>query len=273
MTRHRVSILMTSLVFGTLSGAGAAFAGVYAIDPNILSGRAAVDGFLRAHGGDAYEDAVLGDFRVLDLDYDGRADLIATIDSSGRGFFNHLLVLHENGEQLTVQEVDVWDMESLDGAVQDLDGDGRPELLLRKNLTPYLGARPMAAWTAVFGFDGKQLVDRSVLFTQFYDSVLSRIDRDIAASNTEIRRDVLSIERDKVLRVLGRSVDAGLTSALRLVGSEDPVRRIFALSVLSDIEGSESASALRSLSKDLDPEVSARARVADTARRVKEATH
>jgi hypothetical protein len=276
MEKSRVSISVVSLlaVLGVVGGTSASFGGSYSIDANVLTGRAAVGLFLRTYGGDAYEDAVLGDFRILDLDQDGEADLIATIDSSGRGFFNHLLVMRGNGGGLTVQEVDVWNMESLDRTVQDFNGDGRPELLLRKNITPYLGARPMASWTAVFGLDGNQLVDQSVLFPQFYDSVLAGLDYNIAESDTEksediLRRDVLIIERDKILRVLGRSLDAGLTSALNWARSEDPVHRIFALSVLSEVEGSEADSTLKTLSKDLDPEVSARARIADAVKSAK----
>ena len=271
MTQRIASWICLLLGFWILGGAGTGLAAPPAFDLGALTGRSAVDAFLRAHAGDVYEEATLGDFRILDLDNDGRADLIATVDYSGRSFFNNLLILHDDGGQLTVQKIHVWNMESLDGAVQDLDGDGRIEILLRQNLTPYLGARPTAAWTAVFSFDGSSWVDQSAAFPQRYDSqVLPGIERELAASGAsdsgisggDYRKDLLTIERDKVLRVLGRSPVAGLDWALSLARSEDPVRRIFALSILADAGGPEASSALKMLGGDRDPEVASHALVA-----------
>jgi hypothetical protein len=277
MTMTRLNTITTSLfcfVLLILGGTTVASTDGHFIDKAVLTGRAEITSFLRTHASIAFEDATLGDFRIIDLDQDGKPDLIATIDSSGRGFYNHILVLHDNGGHLTVQEVDVWNMRSLNGAVQDLDNDGRPELLLRKSLTPYLGGRPMATWTAVFKQDGTQLVDQSASFPHFYEAVLSRLDDAASVSDAEgsersYRKDLISIERDKVLRILGRSADAGLASALRWAHSEDPVYRIFALAILSELDGAEADSALKSLSSDIDPEVASRARVADAAKAVR----
>ncbi len=280
MTQRIASRICLLLGLGILGRAGAGLAAPPVLDLGALAGRSsAVDAFLHAHAGEAYEEATLGDFRVLDLDDDGRADLIATVDYSGRRFFNNLLILHDDGGRLTMQKIRVWNMESLDGAIQDLDGDGRVEILLRQNLTPYLGARPTAAWTAVFSFDGSSWVDQSAAFPQLYDAqILPGIERELAASAAndsgiargDSQKDLLTIERDKVLRVLGRSPAAGLDWALNLSGSEDPVRRIFALSVLADMGGPTAASALKALGKDRDPEVTsyALAAVARSARGV-----
>jgi hypothetical protein len=268
MTQRIASRICLLLGLGILGGAGAGLAAPPALDLGALAGRSAVAAFLRVHAGEAYEEATLGDFRILDLDNDGRADLIATVDYSGRRFFNNLLILHDDDGRLTVQKIRVWNMESLDGAVQDLDGDGRIEILLRRNLTPYLGARPTAAWTAVFSFDGSSWVDQSAVFPQLYDSqVLPGIERELAAPATndsgiavgDYRKDLLTIERDKVLRVLGRSPAAGLDWALSLAGSENPVRRIFALSILTEMGGPAAASALKVLGEDRDPEVASHA--------------
>lgn len=267
MHQQRTPLIALLVAFGILAAIGVGFAAPPVAGLRQFGERSAVDAYLRAHAGEAYEDATLGDYRILDLDNDGRADLIATVDYSGRRFFNHLLVLHDDGERLTVQVVDAWNIESLDGAVQDLDGDGRVEILLRQSLSPYLGAKPMAGWTAVFRFEGGHLVDQSERFPQFYDKrILVPIERELAVSEGDSKipygKDLLTLERDKVLRVLGRVPAAGLDWALSLARSEDPVRRIFALSVLAEVGGSEATAVLKALGEDLDPQVASYAVVA-----------
>jgi|GEM_PF-3115660 len=267
MPKQRTPLIALLVAFGILAAIGVGFAAPPVAGLRPFGGRSAIDAYLRANAGEAYEDATLGDYRVLDLDNDGRADLIATVDYSGRRFFNHLLVLHDGGKRLTVQVVDAWNIESLDGAVQDLNGDGRVEILLRQSLTPYLGAKPMAGWTAVFRFEGDKLVDQSERFPQFYDTrILAPIERELAVpegdSKAPYDKDLLTLERDKVLRVLGRVPAAGLDWALSLARSEDPVRRIFALSVLAEVGGSEATAVLKALGEDLDPQVASYAVVA-----------
>lgn len=269
--RSGASGVLLLALLGVFEVTGVAFG--QTIDPSALTGRKAASDFLKTHAGDAFEDAALGDFRVLDLDQDGRVDLLATVDYSGRSFFNHLLVLHDTGHGLAVQEIDVWNLESLDGVVRDIDKDEVPELLLRRSLTPYLGTRPMASWSAVYGLDGEELVDKSAQYPQFYASILARLDRELAAdspahsSGEDYAIETRAIERDKILRVLGQFSDAGLASAARWSQSDDPVLRIFAVAVFSEIDGSEAVAALRALSKDVDPEVAAIARVADLVKR------
>jgi hypothetical protein len=265
MIQQRTS-LIGLLALGILVATGVSFAASPATGLSSLAGRSDADAFLRAHAGEAYKDATLGDYRLLDLDNDGRTDLIATVDYSGRRFFNHLLVLHDDGERFTVQVVDAWNVESLNGTVQDLDGDGRVEILLRQSLTPYLGASPTAGWTAVFRFEGDQLVDQSARFPQFYDTrILPPIERELGAPGNDMagpyRRDLLTLERDKVLRVLGREPAAGLDWALSLARSENPVRRIFALSVLAEVGGAEATAVLKALGEDRDPLVASHALV------------
>ena len=270
--RRSVPLSVLAALLGCFAGASVGLAAPAPFDFATLSGKAAVDAFLRAHAGEAYEDAVLGDFRVVDLDGDGRVELVISADFSGRRFFNHLIVFRAEGDRLVSQDVEVWNLESLEGAIQDLDQDGRREILVRRDLTPYLGVHPLAAWTAVLRYDGGRLIDQSARFPRFYDErVLPELDRRLAASDTTDRSDpygkeVLTIERDKILRALGRSSSAGLDDALGWARSDDPIRRILALAVLSGIGGREAASALQALAADRDAQVAAHALVA-TGRR------
>jgi hypothetical protein len=277
MKQHRGFMVCAFASLGLLAG-GSVSQATLLVDARSLTDRTAVDAFLRAHAGDAYDDATLGDYRILDLGGDGKADLIATLDYSGRRFFNHLIVLHDDGHKIAVQEIDVWQMEALDGVVQDLDADGRSELLLRQGLTPYLGARPMASWTAVFRFSGHQLVDQSAMFPHYYETRISRLDHELAALGPSVSADpyhrgVLTIERDKLLRLLGLSPNAGLDSALRWARSEDPVYRVFAVAILSELDGEAAFSTLRALVDDSNSEVAAHARVAVELKRSRLTAH
>jgi hypothetical protein len=273
--RSALFCVLVALV-GCLVGPAAGFASPF--DFTRLTGKAAVDSFLRAHAGEMYEDAVLGDFRLVDLDDGGKPALVATVDYSGRRFFNHLLVLRDDGGRLSAQDIEVWNMESLDGAIQDLDEDGRHEILVRQELTPYLGAQPLAVWTAVFRFDGDRWTDQSARFPRFYDErVLPDLERRLVVPKVDDEsnvheKDVLTIERDKILRVLGRSSAAGLDSALQWARSADPVRRVLSISVLSEIGGLAADSALQALAADRDTGVAAHALVVNDLRQMRRAT-
>ena len=94
----------------------------------------------------------VGDFRFADLLGDGTLELVATDDSSGRGFYNDVLVVRRIGTNLAIQYIPTQNLESLSwvgpprlrrrrAAISDLNGDGRQELLIPTSLTPYLGGR------------------------------------------------------------------------------------------------------------------------------------
>lgn len=157
----------------------------------------------------------------------------------------------------TLTENDYLEMVVGDFREVDLDGDGRRELL-----TLYLGNRPFATWTEVKGLapsDPQRYVGASSSFADFYESeVLPGLDRRLERLEAEgvedHRREVLVIERAKVLRAVGGYPTAGLQEALEWAEQPDPMTRIFAAAILRDIDGELATEGLRELAADRDQE-------------------
>jgi hypothetical protein len=228
---------------------------------------AEVGAFLRAIDGATFEEGTIGDFRVLAPDRSEAPTLLVTIDPSGRGFFNELYILHPAGESVESQVVETWGLRSLAGALADLAGDGRMELIVPVALTPYRsGTDPVATWRAVFSPSRGQYVERSADFPTFYQAgELPRIARELAQAEAALpgafdrrpvhRVEALEIERDKIQRVLGRDPNAGLGQARQWAKSSDPVERTLAIGVLADLEDAAAQLDLAGLTHDPDAQV------------------
>jgi|ERR1700681_632001 len=226
-----------------------------------LSGREEVAGFLRPYIDEASIGFKIGDFRKIDLDGDGQPELVASIDYSGRNFFNTLVVAFAAPAGTRIQTIDVWNMEMLDGVFQDLDGDGLPEILVNERLTPYLGTIPYALWTSVRSLSAGGYVDSSSHFPTFYETrVLPRLATEISRlrnNGDALALAVKEIERDKVFRLLGRDKEAGLSTALEWAEKQNPVSRLYAAAVLREIDAPEAARMLERLGDDPDQQVRA----------------
>ena len=55
----------------------------------------------------------IGHFLFVDLDADGKLELLANIDYSGRNFFDKLIIIRLHLDSFTFQTIDVWNMKSL----------------------------------------------------------------------------------------------------------------------------------------------------------------
>ena len=137
------------------------------------------------------------------------------------------------------------------------------ELILPKQLTPYMGAQPQAVWTAVYALAKSKYVDRSADFTPFYvNEIVPRLKQtptpvsDIRAKDDE---DVSKIELAKIERVINLDPVAGLELALGWCKDPKSIRRIFAASILGDINDQLAAEALQKLTSDLNADVVANA--------------
>ena len=152
----------------------------------------------------------------------------------------------------------------LDKTIKDLNGDRKRELILYAYLKGE-GARgsslrPTAMWPQVYRLQNGSYVEASRDFPSFYDTeVLPRLEKDIATARESLAAHqskpapqdpldeewrlperwlaVLLMEKDKILRVLGRDPSAGLAQAREWVKSPDPQLVGYATVVFDDIGG------------------------------------
>lgn len=206
----------------------------------------------------------VGDFRKVDLDGDGLPELVATVDYSGREFYNTLAVVWEGPEGDRLQTISVWNMKSLDGAIQDLDGDRTQEILVSEPLTPYVGIRPLAVWTSVRSLADKEYSESSSNFRAYYDqAVIPELRRDLMhfrQTGDTHRAEATEVALFKVLQTVGEEPEAGLKRALSWSGESDPLSRLYAVAVLVDIDNAEAREAVRRMAQDDDDEVASFAR-------------
>ncbi|MGD0075543.1 MAG: hypothetical protein ABSD31_14555 [Candidatus Binataceae bacterium] len=214
----------------------------------------------------------IDEFAWMDLAGDGKYELLTTQLGKGRAY---LFISWQGAPgKLRAQTYDGAGR-GLDQMLRDLDGDGKRELILDSRIDgddrpvmPGLGEFP-AAWPQVCRLRNGRYVDASRDFAKFYDSeVLPELEREInkvarrAAARqgkpkptpgpNEIQEQVdvqwygperslalLEMERDKILRVLGRDSNAGQAEAREWMKSSDPELVEDAVVVLSDIGGQE----------------------------------
>jgi hypothetical protein len=202
----------------------------------------------------------VGDFRFLELLADGHLQLVASVDYSGRAFFNEVVVVRKNGVRFAIQRIPTFNLEGLGGLILDLDADLKMELLLPTAFTPYLsGPLPQASWLAVYSWTGTIYEDRTSQYSSYYRStVLPRLQGSLEAAireGDEIAIRLAQIEYDKGERLSGSGDTLGLSTAQALAGSSDPNMRIWAAAVFADIGSSEALAALSLLVNDGDAAV------------------
>ncbi|HET9555312.1 MAG TPA: HEAT repeat domain-containing protein [Anaeromyxobacteraceae bacterium] len=215
------------------------------------------------------DDAIsVGDFRFADLLGDGHLELVATIDYSGRTFFNHVLVVRRNGPAMfAVQQIKAFDVRSLDGRIVDVDGDGRQELVLPEALTPYLsGPVPQVRWVAIYRWTGTVYEDSSRSFTAYYSTSIlpalrAALDHAKQSGDTQLLA-LTQLELDKAVRMSGASTEYGIDTARSLASSDDPNLRIWAACAFADIGTSATIEPLARLTADADRSVAAYAAAA-----------
>ena len=158
--------------------------------------------------------------------------------------------------------------------VRDLAGDGKQELILDATIGVD-DRRPMsgvwvATWPQVYRLRNGRYVDASHDFANFYDTeVLPELEKNIAALQQDVAGQqgkpkptpnaeypmqqavdiewfgagralaALEMERDKILRVLGRDPEAGVAEAREWAKSPDPELIEDAYVVLGDMHGHE----------------------------------
>ena len=179
-------------------------------------------------------------FTWVDLAGDGRYELVTTYDTKCCAFL-YIYWQDGPGKVSAQQYADAGD---LDKTIRDLNGDGKRELILYDYLKSDERRAPLgptAMWPQVYRLQNRSYVEASRDFPSFYDTeVLPQLEHDIGKARESPRdQAVLVMERDKILRVLGRDPSAGLAQAREWVRSQDPQLVEDARVVFDDIGGHE----------------------------------
>jgi hypothetical protein len=133
----------------------------------------------------------------------------------------------------------------LKDTIRDLNGDGKKELILYAYVPgeqQSTGAEEQATWPQVYQLENGKYVEASRDFPKFYDDeVLPQLKKKIAEARDTYPAfyGVRIMERDKILRVLGRDPTAGLQQAREWAASSDPDLIDDATIVFRDIGGYE----------------------------------
>ena len=183
-----------------------------------------------------------------------------------------------------MQREDAWNLEKVDEAIKDLENDGTYELVLQEALTPFRGgASPIAYWSSIYGWKDGKFMRVDFQYPDFYKNRIPSIDAELKRimnepyscedSETPGNKDVeltgclieahalaaLSIERDKIYRLIGEDPHAGFRQALIWSKYADPDMREDAVVVFKDISDKKSLEQLKILSNDPDKGVSSMA--------------
>jgi hypothetical protein len=164
--------------------------------------------------------------------------------------------------------------------IQDLNGDGKDELVIPTELGRVSGSRPKATWPRVYRLRKGKYVEASRDFAAFYDrQVLPEFNRLISKAREELARRSahtapdaaeklasLVMARDKILRVIGRDPTAGERQAREWITGPNP-QPLAAITVFKDLGDHEKdlRAAVRELHRELDPALKARAAEKATA--------
>ena len=174
----------------------------------------------------------IGDFTWADLAGDGHYELVMTLDVNGRAFFNALMIFRrEPSGKIATEELRGSNIQNLGKVIQDLDGDGKDELIIPTMLAEF-SADDGISWPMVYRLNKGQYVEASRDFPDFYEKeVLPGLDEQIAklqggsaveSHNKTMRAVLLKMERNKILRAIGRDPTAGLQDAREWMKSDDP---------------------------------------------------
>jgi hypothetical protein len=235
-------------------------------------------------GGLGQENIHLCDFRIADLDMDGRYELVASIDYSGRQFCNTVLVVGPGTAKAAnffVRTVQAWNVSNV-GSMYTPDGPGgRITLAVPQPLTDYDGAECVATWPVLYRLDHGRLNDVSAApeFHAFYRSQYDALGSEAGAgafggkpaspaSPVQAKKTITDpnapcklITLDKLARFLGFHATAGLDRAQLWMNSGDTALRRKAVRVFADIGTDAAQSSLVTMSHDRDPVVAQSARL------------
>lgn len=148
----------------------------------------------------------IGETCFVDLDRDGTLELVATVDDSGRGFFDNVVVVRQQQDGFTWTSVrnDGPSIEHLAAHLVDADGDGVPELVLGSFMDRYEGALRVPVETVIYRWGPSGFHDESNAFPQYYRTyVIPMLERQLGqASSSRASTAAAPTDRDDDVFVL-----------------------------------------------------------------------
>jgi hypothetical protein len=139
----------------------------------------------------------VGEAYFVNLDADADLELVATVDYSGRGFFNHVVVVQEHAGKFDWAQTknNGRSIQDLPAHLIDANGDGAPELVLERFMDRYEGAQRVPVETVVYRWQANGFKDDSDAFAQYYRAKVipeleSRLAKATATpSSSPVRHD------------------------------------------------------------------------------------
>lgn len=183
-------------------------------------------------------------FRFADLEGNGKYELLLT--ESGP-CSSYVMIFQQIGGG-HVYPQGFFGGANLKTAIRDLNGDGKDELVIYRPLVLH-SCIDVTTWPAVYRLHKGKYVEASRDFPNYYDDeVLPELARRIGETrakvaagkrNSEYTLAGLIMERDQILRVLGRNATAGLNHADQWLNSDDPYLLQDAVVTFKEIGGHE----------------------------------
>lgn len=113
----------------------------------------------------------VGEATFVDLDSDGRLELVVTLDHSGRGFFTTVMTIEQGPTgKLTHSKISTRGrtVEGLASRLRDVNRDGRIELVVQQYVDRYEGAVKSPEETLVYAWSSHRFADASDKYPAFY---------------------------------------------------------------------------------------------------------
>jgi hypothetical protein len=186
--------------------------------------------------------------------------LVVSIEENGR-YCNSIAIIRSVPRPEVIEHLTpTGGADRLDSLLRDLDNDGVPEPVFEEQ---YFGASEcQAVFPVVYKCDMNGCSEQGRHFPDLLVSELDKVRDRIAALSSSSGADIwcLIIQRDKILRLLGRDKLAGLALARQWVQSADRDTRDKAALVASDIDDPAATELLERLQNDRSQPVADRAR-------------
>ena len=169
-------------------------------------------------------------------------NLAVLLDFSGRGLFNELRIYSRSSPgNVDFQDLHGWRMNNLSNVARDLGGNGSDDFIIPTEIaSPGSWVPTMATptWPAVYRLENGKYAEASRDFPNFYDTqILPKLDSEIRKAPNREYVATLTLEKYKILRVLGRNPAAGLDEAFNWMKSDDPQLMQCAIATFADIGG------------------------------------